>query len=364
MQVGLVTTGFPRFEGDCSGSFLLTLARGLVEQGHSVRVLAPEPRRAMPMPSWPGIDLRWLPYARPRRLQRTFYGSGVPDNLSMHPARILGAASFSAVLAGASKRDLDDCDALLSSWCLPSGWAASRAARGRPHLCICHATDVRWLSRLPRGRSAARTIHSGATSMWFLSPVLRDRFFQVAGLAPSRTTTHIGSMPIAPPIEPGASRTLLRQKLGMERFTLLFLGRLVPIKGTAELFHSVAKLPEQPSVRIAGNGPERAALQDLAQRLGIDAEFEGWVSGERKEALLKACDAVVVPSRPDDGLPTVLFEAKARGLPIIATDLSAIPAELRNREGVELVPPNDRQAFRDAIIRAQTRDALGSALRV
>lgn len=317
----------------------------------------------MPIPSWPGIDLRWLPYARPRHLQRTFYGAGVPDNLSTHPARALGAASFSAALARASKRELDDCDALLSSWCVPSGWAASRAARGRPHLCICHATDVRWLSRLPRGRSLARTIHSGATSMWFLSPVLRDRFFRVAGLASSRTTTHIGSMPIARPIQPGTSRTELRQELGMERFTLLFLGRLVPVKGAAELLHSVAELPNQPSVRIAGDGPERPALQDLARRLGIDAEFEGWVSGERKEALLKACDAVVVPSRPDDGLPTVLFEASARGLPIIASDLSAIPAELRNREGVDLVPPNDPQALRDAISRAQARDSVGAALR-
>ena len=35
MKIGLLTTGFPRFEGDCSGSFLLSLARGLVEHGHT-----------------------------------------------------------------------------------------------------------------------------------------------------------------------------------------------------------------------------------------------------------------------------------------------------------------------------------------
>ena len=40
MKVGLLTSGFPRFEGDHSGGFLLTLARGLVAHGHEVRVLA------------------------------------------------------------------------------------------------------------------------------------------------------------------------------------------------------------------------------------------------------------------------------------------------------------------------------------
>ncbi len=85
MKIGLLTTGFPRFEGDCSGSFLLSLARGVVEHGHEVRVLAPEPRRDRPVPRWPGIEVSWVPYARPRPLQQTFYGSGAPDNLRLKP---------------------------------------------------------------------------------------------------------------------------------------------------------------------------------------------------------------------------------------------------------------------------------------
>lgn len=363
MRVGLLTTGFPRFEGDCSGSFLLTAARRFVEQGHTVRVLAPEPRRATPAPRWPGVEVRWVPYARPRALQQTFYGSGAPDNLRLQPARWLGAPSFAAALYRASKRELADRDALLSSWCIPSGWVASKTAAGRPHLCICHATDVRWLSKMPGGRAIARGIIGGASSMWFLSATLRDRFFKTAGLDPSVTGNHVGPMPIEPPQEPPESRSALRRRLGIDGFTLLFLGRLVPVKGVAELLHALAAFPERISIRIAGDGPERGKLHALARRLQIDASFEGWVVGERKEALLRACDAIVVPSGPQDGLPIVLFEAKARALPIIAAEAGAISEWLRSDPDAMLVPPNDRAALRQAILWAHARTEAEPALR-
>jgi glycosyltransferase involved in cell wall biosynthesis len=363
MKVGLLTTGFPRFEGDCSGAFLLTLARGLVEQGHSVRVLAPEPARARPRPHWPGIDLTWLPYGRPRGLQRTFYGSGAPDNLRRQPARWAGAVCFAAALDRAAPSALEDCDALLSSWCVPNGWVASRTAQGRPHLCICHATDVRWLSKLPGGRTLARRIAAGASSLWFLSTAIRDQFWDTAALDPSTMTCHIGSMPIDRPPPPRKGRAALRRQLGIEGFTLLFLGRLVPVKGVDELLHALSRLPRTIGLRIAGDGPERARLQGLARRLEVHATFEGWAAGERKEALLRACDALVVPSRPNDGLPTVLFEARARGLPIVSTAGAAISEQLGGAADTMLVPPNDRNALARAIQQLHASYESASPLR-
>lgn len=363
MKVGLVTTSFPRFDGDCSGSFLLTAARGIVEQGHTVRVLAPEPQRIVTAPRWPGIEVRWVPYARPRTLQRSFYGSGAPDNLRLRPASWLGAMGFTATLYRASKRELADCDALLSSWCIPSGWVASKLARGRPHLCICHATDIRWLSKMPGGRVVARRIATGATSMWFLSTALRDLFLETTGVEPSIVPSHVGPMPIERPQELAQSRTELRRRLGIDRFTLLFLGRLVPVKGVAGLLDAIAAFPKPISVRIAGDGPERDELRALAKRLQIDASFEGWVAGERKEALFRACDAIVIPSGMQDGLPTVLFEARARDLPVIVTEIDAIPERMRRHPDVALVPANDRAALGRAILRTHARCAAEPSLR-
>lgn len=348
MQVGLVTTGFPRFEGDHSGAFLLTLARALVAHGHEVRVLAPEPTESRPSPAWPGIEVRWMPYLRPRALERSFYGSGVPDNVRRRPSRWVGAATFTASLRLAAAPSLRNCDALVSSWCIPNGWVASSIADGRPHLCICHATDLRWLGRLPGRQTIARRIARGASSMWFLSQAHRQRFLEIAQIAPESIPTHLGPMPIEPPEDMAADRAKLRRQMGIEGFTLLFIGRLVPVKGVRDLLVAVASTPGV-RLRIAGDGPERQELSALCRRLGIDAVFEGWVAGARKEALLRACDALVVPSHRADGLPTVLFEARARGLPIVATRAGAIPEALAQDRDVLLVPTGDPQALRRAI---------------
>ena len=349
MKVGLLTTGFPRFEGDHAGAFLLTLARGLVAEGHTVRVLAPEPGAARERPRWQGVEVQWVPYARPRALQRTFYRAGAPDNLRTHPWRWAGAATFTGSLLRVARRALDECDTLVSSWAVPSGWVASAVAEGRDHLAICHATDIRWLQRAPGGGALARQIAAGATSLWFLSPSHRDRFFDAAKLDPSTTASHTGPMPIERAIEPEQTRGELRRSLGIDRFTLLFLGRLVRVKGVDQLLRAAARVREPIHVRIAGDGPERRPLMKLARRLGVDATFEGWVAGARKESLLRACDAIVVPSRPRDGLPTVLFEARARALPIIASRVGAIQETFETDTRTRLVPPDDPMALSEAI---------------
>lgn len=349
MRVGLLTTGFPRFEGDHSGAFLLTLARAWTAHGDELRVLAPEPTSRVPSPRWPGIDLRWIRYLRPRALQQAFYGAGAPDNLRKQPAHWLGAAAFTAALLRTARRELRDCDALVSSWCLPCGWVASKVADGRDHLCICHATDVRWLCKAPGGDRLARAIASGATAMWFLSASHRDRYLATAGIDAASMPIHLGPMPIEPPKAPLQDRVALRRALGIERFTLLFLGRLVPVKGVDRLLFAAAAVRIPLCIRIAGDGPDRPKLAALARRLGIDVIFEGWVSGARKEALLRACDAIVVPSRAGDGLPTVLFEARARGLPLIATRAGAIADYIEEDERTWLVPPDDPVALAEVI---------------
>lgn len=345
MKIGLLTTSFPRFEGDCSGAFVLALAREWAAHGHEIRVLAPEPARQRSAPRWPGIDVCWVPYARPRGLQQTFYGSGAPDTLRTHPTAWLGALSFTTALT-AAVRLVDDCDALVSHWCLPNGWVASANAKGRPHLSICHATDVRWLSRLPGARTVARQIARGATSMWFLTEDLQNQFLSIAQLEPGSKTTHIGPMPIEPP-PPGANhREQWRSELDIEGFTLLFLGRLVPVKGVDRLIRAVASLPDDVGIRLGGDGPERRRLEALARHLDINAHFEGWVRGARKEKLLRSCDALIVPSHPSDGVPTVIFEAIARGLPVVATHLDGLAQHLPKDA---LVPQDDPAALVSAL---------------
>ncbi len=116
-----------------------------------------------------------------------------------------------------------------------------------------------------------------------------------------------------------------------EALQILTIGRLDPIKAFPVLFEALRRLQEREvpwSLRMIGDGPERERLVALARRLGIHAQvdFLGSIapSGVPKE--LERAGLLVLPSC-NEGLPVVLMEAMAAGVPVIATRVGGV-AEL------------------------------------
>lgn len=104
---------------------------------------------------------------------------------------------------------------------------------------------------------------------------------------------------------------------------LLIVGRLVHQKGIDILLRALATLPRDAfELEVVGDGPDRAALKDLANRLGVAdrVRFAGWVERDRIAEHYRAADAFVFPSRLE-GMPNVVLEAMAFALPVIATDV-------------------------------------------
>ncbi len=356
MKLGLVTTSFPRFDGDVAGAFVLGFARALVGRGHEVIVLAPEPAEATAPPSWPGIRVEWVPYLRPRALERTFYGAGVPDNLRRDPRAWVGLASFPVALARRAEPVLSGCDALVSHWALPSALVAARVRGDRPHLAVLHSADVHALASLPGGGSLARRVARGASALLFVSEEHRDRFL---GLLPPVVSSkvagrcHVSAMGIDPPEPAPGGRRAARARAGLARFTVLSMGRLVPVKGIAHAIEAVAGRSDRELV-IAGEGPERDTLVRLATTRRARVRFVGVATGERKRDLFAGSDAFVLPSvrmrtGRTEGLPTTLLEAMAAGLPVVASEVGGIGSVVHHDKNGLLVPP-DRP------------DALGAAL--
>ena len=99
---------------------------------------------------------------------------------------------------------------------------------------------------------------------------------------------------------------------------LLFaMGRLHPNKGFDTLINAVAAVPET-WLWIAGDGPERQALEDLAESLGVAqrVRFLGWQ--DAVHPLLLAADVFVCPSRHEP-FGNVIIEAWAAGKPVVTT---------------------------------------------
>ncbi|MCL3881774.1 glycosyltransferase [Marivita sp. GX14005] len=144
--------------------------------------------------------------------------------------------------------------------------------------------------------------------------------------------------------------------------TILFVGRLAPVKGLPILLEAVARLADSyPDLQldIIGDGPDRVALEAEVARRGLDERiaFLGYRSQSEVAEALAAADIFALPSFAE-GVPVVLMEAMAAGLPVLATRIAGIPELVEDGVSGRLVAPGDENAFVDAL-----KDLLGNAER-
>lgn len=122
-----------------------------------------------------------------------------------------------------------------------------------------------------------------------------------------------------------------------------WVGRLVPIKSVGTLLEALPHMRAasgQPTVLLVGDGPERAALTALAERLGIDTrvQFTGYV--EDLPPFFARMDVFALPSL-HEGAPMALLEAMAAGVPVVAANVGGIPEMIGDSGAACLVEGHD-----------------------
>lgn len=138
---------------------------------------------------------------------------------------------------------------------------------------------------------------------------------------------------------------------------LLFLGRLSREKGAHLLEGALAQLGPGVRLDIAGTGEEEPALRDLALR-DPRVALHGFAEGAAKEALLQQADALLFPSTWTENAPLSLAEALVRGLPVIASDLGALPEFVQDGRNGLLAAPGDAAALGRAAARLAQEPTL------
>lgn len=130
-----------------------------------------------------------------------------------------------------------------------------------------------------------------------------------------------------------------------KRQSVVFLGRLVSRKGCKQFLHALALLQCDVDVEILGDGPDRAMLQRLADKLQLsNVTFHGSVSEQSKYEWLAGCDIAAFPSLGGESFGIVLLEAMAAGAGVVLAG---------NNDGYRsvmtisdaLVDPHDAKAF-------------------
>lgn len=134
---------------------------------------------------------------------------------------------------------------------------------------------------------------------------------------------------------------------------ILFVGRLVPVKGVSLLldaFGGIATAFPDATLTVVGDGGERAALHRQADRLDLGRRivFAGALDQRGVAARMARADLLVLPSFAE-GLPVVLMEAMAAGLPVIASDVAGTPELVEHGVTGTLVAPGDASRLAQAI---------------
>lgn len=160
-----------------------------------------------------------------------------------------------------------------------------------------------------------------------------------------------------------------------EPLRVVAVGRLVPKKGFDVLVRAVADLRRRGvdlELVIAGeDGPAAGAVRGLVAELCPElVRFTGPLSQCELLSLYRGADVFALACRVDgdgdrDGIPNVMVEAMAAGLPVVSTAVSGIPELVRDGENGLLVPPEDPQALASALLKlaadAPLRDRLAAA---
>jgi glycosyltransferase involved in cell wall biosynthesis len=352
MHVGVVTTSWPHEHDPVPGAFVLALTRALVARGHTATALFARHPSARARPcAIDRCETRSVRYAPAGR--SLFYGEGAPTRLRASGAMPL-AASFTAAMTLAASRSLARCDAIVSHFALPSALVSALPRGGRPHHAIVHGSDATLLARAPK--ALHRAIAASVTSLQFTHPRLRE------GLDPS-LARHAAAFdePMASDAPSAAARALrehTRATLGVgpHDTMVLTVARLAHIKGIDLLVDATRALPSSVKLVVAGDGPERAALERRADGRAV---FLGAVDTDTRDRLLCAADVFALASR-EDSAPASVIEALRAGLPTVTTRVGGI-AWLA-QDGAWLVAPEDPRALADALNSLAESDALRSVL--
>jgi glycosyltransferase involved in cell wall biosynthesis len=136
------------------------------------------------------------------------------------------------------------------------------------------------------------------------------------------------------------------------------VGRLTDLKGGEFLVEAAqrasAALGGPLQIVVAGDGPARNSLEALARKMGVNAEFVGWVDSVGRTKLMRKADVLAVPSVWPEPFGLVGIEAGCVGLPAVAFAVGGIPDWLLPGKSGELAPgdPPTVTGFTTALCRA------------
>ena len=378
--VVLITTSYPRFPGDLTGTAVEPIAHGVAARGHAVHVVAPWHPLVRRRAREGDVRFHFYRYAPTRSLNVFGYAGALRADVSMRPAAYAVAPLALLAAHRLVRRVIRAHGATVvhAHWVIPGGATAAAAAGRLPIVVSLHGSDLFLAERNRIVGAAARAAFRRADRVTACSTDLRDRAVALDA-ADTRTETLLHGVDIGRFAPDPETRRRVRAAHGLDDDAeiVFAVGRLVRKKGFEYLIDALARLaPRRPALRLvlAGSGDLDAELRARAAagRIADRVRWLGAIPHDDVAGWLAAADVSAAPSVVDDagnvdGLPNTILEALATGTPVVATHAGGIASVAVDRETALVVPERDATALAAAIeaLLCDTglRAAIGSAAR-
>ena len=329
------------------GGFVERQAAGLAARDDiEVEVVA-----GIGLPPWP---LSLHPHYRlPRKLPLEEIRAGlrihrprfrVLPGIPARSARALSAAALPLVKGLHARAPFDVIDA---EFFWPDGVAAMQLSRalGIPFSVKARGSDIHFWGERPAIRAQIIEAASEAGGLLAVSEAMKASMIALGMNGEGIRVHHTGlDLDRFVPIDRAAARA----RLGIEGPLIVSAGALIPIKGHRLAIEALAGLPGVTLI-LAGDGPERKALEQQARRLGLSerVRFLGARPHAELPGLLAAADALVLASERE-GLANVWVEALACGTPLVISDAGGA-REVIDRPAAGRIVARSPSAIADAV---------------
>jgi glycosyltransferase involved in cell wall biosynthesis len=352
MKILMITTTYPRFDGDTAAPFIGSIAEGIAALGHSVHVIAPfHPQLTEGTRNGVTIHSYHLPGDKKDPLWGYAQSMESDVKLKKRVFAIAPLALHQTFWRGLKIARELNADLIHAHWVLPNGFPASLIAGRlkRPLVVSLHGSDMFLARKNFLFRRTAASVFRKAAAITACSPDLQE---QATAISSTRVTLLEYGVDIDhfSPVEPPRRVP----------HSILAVGRLVHKKGFSQLLEAFAGVQpyyKDSILTIAGSGPLQEELRRKSESLGIGSgvRFVGSVGRKDLPEYYHAAEVVAVPSITDefgnrDGLPNVFLESLSSGCATIASDIPGIKNVVPNGKSALLVPSGNVDSLRNALL--------------
>jgi len=369
LNVLVTTSTFPVHLDDGHPRFVFDLSDALATYG-AVTVLAPDSPGAARHEELGAVKVRRFSYFFPRSRQMLALRKGMRENLRSSLLTKIQVPFFLFFQYIAIKKLMrgGTYDVLNAHWLLPQGLTAALAQGFQSQIKLVvhlHGGDISLLKHMRFGRNIARFIIKRCDAVFAAGSAVRDELDLLLGFPSGAVLQPMGVRRKQfarhdPPLP------LPHECKSFQDGYLLCIGSMVEKKGMVYLLQAMPRvLKEHPQLKLVliGDGPEEKRLHEEVNNLGIASSVAllGRRSQDEIIGFLHHCRTVIVPSITDrngetEGMPTVVVEAMAAGVPVIGSRVAGLPDVIQHEENGWLCREKDPEDLAENILLALASD--------